>query len=241
MTAAYKLNAAAVSVPPPPAPPPATHRGRYIILQPLFSAPDCFTQLHVKSHGDAERERVWDYMPYGPFADAEAMRACYADMTAGGEAQFYSVHHNDGTVAGVISYLRISPAAYSIEIGHIWYAAAHQRTRVNTEAAYMLINNAFALGYRRLEWKCNALNEKSRRAALRLGLAFEGIFRQQTVFKGKNRDTAWFALIDKDWQTAKKNFNQWLDNDAGSCSLAALNLPLVAWSLPAHNNNANLR
>lgn len=238
MPAPYQLNAAPISAPPPPFPAAAPLAGKFVTLQPLADEQPCFDELYARSHGSAESEAVWDYMPYGPFADAAAMRACYRDMAAGGDPQFYVVLHNgSGARGGIVSYLRIAPAAYSIEIGHIWHAREFQRGRANTEASCLLMGSAFKQGYRRLEWKCNALNDKSRRAALRLGLAFEGIFRQQTVFKGKNRDTAWFALIDKDWPAAQENFNQWCAADAGACSLAALNLPLVQWSLAAHDSN----
>ena len=227
----YQLNDAPVDFAPPPHPPNEVLTGETIELQPLLQA-DCFDALYAQSHGDAAREAVWQYMPYGPFADVAAMRACYEKMSAGAGAeavQFYAVRQlQSGECTGVVSYLRIAPAAYSIEIGHIWHAIATQRTRANTEASYLQIKNAFALGYRRVEWKCNALNEKSRRAALRLGFAFEGIFRQQTVFKGKNRDTAWFALIDKDWSEAENNFRQWFAAEAGKTSLAQLNKKLAA-------------
>lgn len=235
MAHAYTLNKDAVTAAPPPAPAAAPLHGRYISLLPL-TADSPFDELHTRSHGDAAREAVWDYMPYGPFPDAAAMRECYLSMAQGGDPQFYTVHHHaDDIHAGIMSYLRIAPAAYSIEIGHIWHAPPQQRGRANTEACYLFMDNAFSLGYRRVEWKCNALNDKSRRAALRLGFAYEGIFRQHIVFKGVNRDTAWFALIDKDWQAARGNFQQWLDADAGTLSLAQLNHPLVAWSLPAHD------
>ena len=236
MTRGYTINDDAVTAAPPPFPPAQPLHGDAISLLPLTDDPAVFEQLHACSHGDATLETVWDYLPYGPVPDANAMRECYMQMAAGGDPQFFAVHHHESNLlAGIMSYLRIAPAAYSIEIGHIWHAAPQQRGRANTEACYLLIDNAFTLGYRRMEWKCNALNDRSRQAALRLGLAFEGIFRQQVVFKGKNRDTAWFAIIDKDWDEAKGNFRQWLDAEAGSVSLAALNLPLVEWSLPAHD------
>ena len=231
----YRLNAKPVVPLPPPVPPAKELRGRYISLTPL--ATECkvlFERLFAVSHGDAAREAVWDFLPYGPFADAEEMRRCYAEMADAGDPQFYAVIHADGA-AGVVSYLRMSPLSHSIEIGHIWHAADRQRGRANTEAAFLLISNAFALGYRRLEWKCNALNMRSRRAALRLGLAFEGVFRQCTVAKGKNRDTAWFALVDGDWPAAQANFEKWLTAPLGDYSLTSHNLPLVEWSLSAHD------
>ena len=138
---------------------------------------------------------------------------------------FYSVLHTDGAIAGIVSYLRITPPAYSIEIGHIWHAAARQRGRANTEAVFLLAENAFALGYRRVEWKCDACNIRSRLAALRLGFAFEGVFRQCTISQGKNRDTAWFAVIDRDWPPIRDNFRRWLAAKDGAFSLAEAQPP----------------
>lgn len=234
----YQLNAAAVTAPPPQLPVHQAHCGQFISLQPLTDDPACFEELYQRSHGDAVREAIWDYMPYGPFADANTMRDYYLQMATAGDPQFYIVQQNaDGACTGIMSYLRMSPEAYSIEIGHIWHAAEYQRGRSNSEGSYLLTANAFELGYRRMEWKCNALNQKSRQAALRLGFAFEGVFRQHIVFKGKNRDTAWFSIIDKDWQQIQENFKQWFHADINTCSLAALNRPVIEWSLPAHEHN----
>ncbi len=108
------------------------------------------------------------------------------------------------------SYLRITPADGVIEIGHIWFAPAIQRSRQASEAIFLLMREAFALGYRRLEWKCNALNAGSRRAALRFGFSFEGIFRQHMIIKGRNRDTAWYAMMDHEWPSVGAGFERWL-------------------------------
>jgi len=116
----------------------------------------------------------------------------------------------DGRAAGVASYLRITPAAGSIEVGHIHYSPRLQRSPAATEAMYLLMEQAFVLGYRRYEWKCDALNAASRAAAQRLGLSFEGIFRQATVYKGRNRDTAWYAAIDPEWPALREAFLAWL-------------------------------
>ena len=121
------------------------------------------------------------------------------------------VDRASGRAAGVASYLRIDPPAGSIEVGHIAFAPPLQRTPAATEALFLLIRQAFELGYRRFEWKCDALNAPSRAAAARLGLSFEGIFRQATVYKRRNRDTAWFAAIDREWPALKAAFEQWLD------------------------------
>ena len=232
----YKLNARVVREVPPPLPPIDALCGKYITLSPLRAADfDDFIALYNVSHRDSRQRAVWRYLPYGAFPTAADMMDFYRRAEANRDTQFYLVRHLDGEQAGgVVSYLRMEPPSYSIEIGHIWHAADYQRGRANTEAAFLLIENAFILGYRRVEWKCNALNMSSRRAALRLGFAFEGVFRQCTVSKGKNRDTAWFAIVNDDWWEMRENFCEWLAAPAGSMSLAEKNLPWVEWSLPAH-------
>lgn len=230
----YQLNALPIVAAPPPLPPAEVLCGKYFSLTPLAAADDsAFAELFVASHGDAQRQAIWEFLPYGPFADAEELADFYRREGAGGDPQFYIVQSENGA-SGVASYLRICPQSYSIEIGHIWHAAQMQGGRANTETAFLLAECAFALGYRRLEWKCNAMNMKSRRAALRLGLAFEGVFRQCTASKGKNRDTAWFAVLDSDWPAVRANIREWLDSPPGTFSLTKKNLPQIEWSLPAH-------
>jgi RimJ/RimL family protein N-acetyltransferase len=112
---------------------------------------------------------------------------------------------------GVASHMRISPADGVIEVGGLTFAPAMQRSPISTEAMYLMMRRAFELGYRRYEWKCDALNEPSRNAALRLGFQFEGIFRQATVYKGRNRDTAWFSILDSEWPALKAAFEAWLN------------------------------
>lgn len=232
----YMLNSRPVGAPPPALPLAVELRGKYIALEPLMTADDsAFVELFACSHGDSQREAIWRFLPYGTFAKATEMAGFYRRTGASGDPQFYIVRHlSENKAAGMVSYLRMTPESYSLEIGHIWHAAVHHRGQANTEAAFLLIKNAFALGYRRLEWKCDAMNMRSRLAALRLGLAFEGIFRQCTVSNGKNRDTAWFALLDKDWPVVRDNMRQWLDMPPAAFSLTEKNRPLVAWSLPAH-------
>ena len=116
-----------------------------------------------------------------------------------------------GKAIGVASYLRIDPASGSIEVGHINYSPLLQRTPAATEAMYLMMQRVFELGYRRYEWKCDALNARSRAAAQRYGFSFEGVFRQATVYKGRNRDTAWYAAIDQEWPALQAAFLQWLD------------------------------
>jgi RimJ/RimL family protein N-acetyltransferase len=153
---------------------------------------------------------------------------------------FFAIHGlQTGRWAGVASYLRITPEAGSIEVGHINLSPELQRTRAATEAMYLMMGRAFEAGYRRYEWKCNALNLGSRRAAQRLGLSYEGVFRQAAVIKGRNRDTAWFAAIDGEWPALKAAFETWLDpanfDDSGRQrrSLAVLTAPTLAARDPA--------
>ena len=126
---------------------------------------------------------------------------------------FFSLfHHNSERAVGVASYLRVTPASGSIEVGHIHYSPLLQRTPAATEAMYLMMSRVFDLGYRRYEWKCDALNGPSRGAAKRLGFAYEGVFRQAAVYKGRNRDTAWYSIIDRDWIALKKAFESWLES-----------------------------
>jgi len=129
-----------------------------------------------------------------------------------------------GTRVGMVSFLNIIPDAWRLELGHIWYAPSVQRTKVNTESVYLMLRESFGLGYRRIEWKCDALNAKSRAAALRLGFKFEGIFRQHLIYKGRNRNTAWFSMLDAEWPRIRQNIERWLyENDDGGLSLTQLN------------------
>jgi RimJ/RimL family protein N-acetyltransferase len=151
-------------------------------------------------------------MPYGPFATLADYRAWMAGKCLGDDPLFFAIIDlSDGRPSGVASYLRITPAAGSIEVGHLLFAPRLQRRPAATEAMYLLMRRAFELGYRRYEWKCDALNAASRAAAQRLGLSFEGIFRNATVYKGRSRDTAWYAAIDSEWPALRIVFEQWLE------------------------------
>ncbi len=150
-------------------------------------------------------------MPYGPFSSAALYHKWVRESATQDDPFFYAIRNLEtGSFGGVASYLRITPASGSIEVGHINYATQLQRTRAGTEAMYLMMRWAFDAGYRRYEWKCDALNRPSRRAAERLGLSYEGIFRQATVVKGRNRDTAWFATIDTEWPALREAYNVWL-------------------------------
>lgn len=195
---------------PPARPPHMAFEGRYTRLEPLMA------DRHGAALFETYRadDTVWTYLPYGPYASAAAYGRWIESATAGEDPVFYAVCPCEtGRPAGVLSYLRIQPEAGSIEIGHVNFAPALQRTRAATEAVSLLIHWAFEAGYRRVEWKCNALNRASRRAAQRVGLSYEGVFRQQAVVKGRNRDTAWFAAIDSEWPALRAAHERWLARD----------------------------
>jgi RimJ/RimL family protein N-acetyltransferase len=192
---------------PPPAPTRMSMEGRYCRLEPLTldHAPALFQALSADREG-----RIWTYMPQGPFATLDAYEAWVWGAAQGADPLQYAILV-EGRPVGTASYLRIAPAAGSIEVGYITYSPALQRTRAATEAMYLMMAWAFGAGYRRYEWKCNALNAASRRAAQRLGLSYEGVFRQAVVVKGRNRDSAWYAAIDSEWPAIRAALETWLD------------------------------
>jgi len=155
----------------------------------------------------------WTYLPYGPFTDFERFDAWARDSCQNDDPLFHSIIDlSSGRAVGMASYLRITPAAGVIEVGHIHFSPLLQGTALATEAMFLMMKRVFdELGYRRYEWKCDALNAPSCKAAKRLGFIFEGIFRQAVMYKNRNRDTAWYAIIDKDWPGIKKAFEEWLD------------------------------
>jgi RimJ/RimL family protein N-acetyltransferase len=184
--------------------------GRYCRLEPL-DVERHLDQLFVANRKD-ESNRMWFYLPYGPFDRLEDYREWVQENSVGDDPIFHAVVVPDGGAVGVASYLRINPEAGSIEVGGIAYSPRLQRTQAATETMYLMMRHAFDdLGYRRYEWKCNALNAPSRTAALRLSFTFEGIFRQAQVLKGRNRDTAWYSILDKEWPPIKTTFERWLD------------------------------
>ena len=185
--------------------------------------------LFAATHGTNSDPGQWTYMNFGPFSDASDMRMWLADVQDLPDPLFMVVFDAvSGKPVGMASYLNIVPQHRTIEIGNIWYAPVAQRTAVNTETVYLLLAECFdKLGYRRVEWKCDALNERSITSALRLGFNFEGVFRQHLIVKGRNRDTAWFAMIDTDWQSIKKNYEESLYNSDRAVSLARMNAPFV--------------
>ena len=191
----------------PPVPPAVVIEGSLLRLEPL-DADAHAADLHRAYSGHAG---LWNYMPYGPFPSASAYHRWIRENAMGEDPRFYALRNlATGHFGGVASYLRITPAAGSIEVGHICLAPEIAGGRRSTEAMFRMMEWAFEAGYRRYEWKCNALNLASRRAAQRLGFSFEGVFRQATVVKGRNRDTAWFAVIDKEWPALREAFAAWL-------------------------------
>ncbi len=220
---------------PPPWPGPMALAGRYVRLEPL-------TPAHAEPLFLANRasDAIWDYLPYGPFASLADYRAWVTAMAGKPDPLFFAlIDRARGTAGGVASLMRITPEAGSIEVGHICLSPSLQKTRAASEMIFLFADWVFREGYRRFEWKCDALNLPSRRAAQRFGFSWEGIFRQATVVKRRNRDTAWFAMTDGDWQRLKPAWQAWLDPgnfDADGRqrqSLGTLTAPCRAASDPA--------
>ncbi len=196
------------------APEPVTLRGRYVALEPLNA------QRHSLSLWNALRghDDSWTWLAEGPYACEADLSRALLDKQTSANAEFFAILPEPAapdspgqTAAGYASFMRIEPAHGVVEVGNILFAPALQRTRAATEAMYLMAKHIFeGLGYRRYEWKCNAENVPSRRAALRLGFSFEGIFRQHMVIKGRNRDTAWFAMLDNEWPARKQALEEWL-------------------------------
>jgi RimJ/RimL family protein N-acetyltransferase len=201
-------------------PRPVTLYGRSVTLEPLDAARHS-AAIWNAVHGHDE---VWTWLADGPYPAEPALRAALADKQSSPSAVFFAILPAPGPyvpgpyvpglhpAAGYASYMRIEPAHGVVEVGNILLSPALQRTTAATEAMYLMARHVFDdLGYRRYEWKCNAENEPSRRAALRLGFAYEGMFRQHMVIKDRNRDTAWFAMLDHEWPARKRAFESWLD------------------------------
>lgn len=195
---------------PPPFPAREVIDGRYCRLEPLDPARHA-ADLHAANSLDAEG-RNWTYLPVGPFDSLESYREWLTSYCLGKDPMFFAtVERGLGKPYGVASFMRITPAAGTIEVGHIHFSEKMKRSPIATEAMYLMMKNAFDLGYRRYEWKCDSLNAPSRAAAARFGFRYEGIFRQATVYKGRTRDTAWFSIIDSEWPAVRKAFETWLD------------------------------
>jgi RimJ/RimL family protein N-acetyltransferase len=207
-------------------PEPVTLRGRYVTLEPLGAErhtaalwealqPHKRQRSAVGDTGVANHDAPWTWMADGPYATQAKLREALEQKEAATGAAFLAiVPAETGLAAGYASYMRIEPPHGVVEVGNVLLAPALQRTTAATEAMYLMARHAFEyLGYRRYEWKCDAENLPSRRAALRLGFTFEGIFRQHMVIKGRNRDTAWFSMLDCEWPARKQAFEAWFAPD----------------------------
>lgn len=185
--------------------------GRLVTITPLDAAAHA-SVLYEGSHGPG-KDDLWRYLFDGPFSDRSAFDASLRQKAVSEDPLYFAILDNrSGLAVGHAAYLRITPAHRVIEVGAILFTPSIQKTAGATEAMYLMARHAFDdLGNRRYEWKCDALNAPSRRAALRLGFQFEGIFRQHMMIKGRNRDTAWFGMLDSDWPALKANFERWLD------------------------------
>jgi len=177
-------------------------------------------KLDLRHAGDlwaayAGHDQIWTYLStYGPFADVAAFSGWLASRVTLADPYSYAIVDASGRAVGIATLMEIRPAMRVIEVGHIVYSPALQGTPLGTEAQYLLARYAFeTLGYRRYEWKCNALNAASRRAALRYGFVYEGTFRQHLIAKGRNRDDAWFSMLDSEWPARKAAFERWLAPD----------------------------
>jgi RimJ/RimL family protein N-acetyltransferase len=218
----------------PPFPPPAVLAGRYCRLEPLSVA------AHARDVFEAQAEdrdgKRWTYLFHGPYEDFSPYEAWCAEAEKSRDPQFYAIVDTaTSRAAGTAAYMRIDPHHGVIEVGNIYLAPRLSKSRAATEAIYLFLANAFALGYRRFEWKCDSCNLPSRAAATRFGFTYEGLFRQAIVNKGRNRDTTWFAIIDRDWNRGlKEAYLRWLDpanfDDAGRqrLRLSVLTAPFVA-------------
>ncbi len=207
-----------------PYPKRAVHVGKYVTLRAVLPTVDA-AELYPHIQGSEAADNQWLYMPYGPWTALEDFQAWLEDIQAKTEPMFYAVIYQGHTV-GIVSQLNITPAHGRLELGHIWYIQAVQNTKVNTETIYLLLKDTFdTLGYRRAEWKCDSLNARSQAAAKRLGFQPEGLFRQHIVYKGRNRDTAYFGMLDYEWPRIKANMERWLYSAEVGLSLTALNQP----------------
>ena len=191
-------------------PPRSPMIGRFCRVEPID--PAVHTEALYEAFGEAPNDSNWTYLPYGPFATFDDFSTWLATFCIHEDPLFFAIVNSKTTKpVGIASYLRIQPQVGVIEVGHIHYAPQLQRTTAATEAMFMMMSRAFdELGYRRYEWKCDALNQPSRDAAGRLGFTFEGIFRQATIYKGRSRDTAWFSVTDQEWPELKQAYQRWL-------------------------------
>ena len=195
-----------------PKPAKKTMVGAYCRLEALDATCHC-DGLWQAYTADTE-DRIWTYLPYGPFTTQSQFALWLSDHSATEDPLFYAIiDTSSGKAVGIATYLRIQPEVGVIEVGHINYSPALQQTTAATEAMYLMMKNAFELGYRRYEWKCDNLNLGSQKAAKRLGFSYDGLFKQATIYKGRNRDTAWFSILDASWPSIDAEYQRWLAAD----------------------------
>ena len=185
-------------------------KGEHVLIEPLTA--DCHSKDLFEAYSEDANQTIWDYLPYGPF-NSELSYASWITKYAAEEDPFFLAIKDlkSNRYVGVASYLRINPEHGTIEVGHLNFSPSLQSTTGATEAMYLMMKWVFTQGYRRYEWKCDSLNQRSRQAAQRFGFSYEGVFRQAAIVKGRNRDTAWFSIIDKDWPLLKKTYESWLN------------------------------
>ncbi|MGD8429780.1 MAG: GNAT family protein [Ectothiorhodospiraceae bacterium] len=212
-------NRRPISREPAAAPPRGVRPGRTTLGGDFAALTPLDAEVHAEGlyragHDSGGRDSVWEYLPYGPFDDADAMRAFLRTCAGSADPLWFAIHDTgSGNPMGMASFMEVRPTAGIAEIGHIWFGPAYQNSRGVTEALYLMMREVMdGCGYRRLEWKCDAANEASRRAALRLGFRYEGTFLNHNVIKGRNRDTAWYSLTDAEWPGVRTNLQRWLDS-----------------------------
>ena len=188
-------------------------RGRYVTLEPLKPRAHA-TALYGATHGPGHDSRLWDFMFVGPFINRADFALWLAACAESDDPLFFTIVDKRRAALGMVSFMRINPGHGVIELGNIFFAASLQKSRGATEAIFLMLRQCFERwGYRRVEWKCDARNRRSQRAALRFGFQREGYFRQHMVVKGESRDTAWFAIIDRDWPKLRDAYRHWLAAD----------------------------
>ncbi len=179
--------------------------------------------LYPATHGDVALESVWTYLGYGPFADRQAMADWMGKAALSSDPLWVTIVDKEDSPLGMAAFMNADPIMRRLELGHIWYSPATHRSGANTEAAYLMLNEAFTTyRSRRVEWKCDSLNAASRHAATRLGFTFEGVFRNHMIVKGRNRDTAWYAMTDDEWSRVRTVLMEWLAHPDPKPSLSGM-------------------
>ncbi|WP_083608283.1 GNAT family N-acetyltransferase [Teredinibacter haidensis] len=212
-------------------PAPLTISGRHAQLQPLDA--DRHAEALYRDIQGQPQEAIWTYMPYGPFQRFADYQQWLQQACSHNDPLFFCITNVDGEAKGVFSLAAIEPQKGSIELAHVMFMPSMQKTALATEAVYLILKYVFELGFRRCEWKCNALNSASKKAALRFGFSYEGLFRNAMVVKNRNRDTAWFGMTSEDWPAVMPAFKNWLspDNfDSGGRQIQ----PLSRYTQPRH-------